>query len=371
MSCVKGAPSSIEQKGDNLMSAAHPESNGGAGAFIKEHGRMPRPVEHKAFDPFRRKVIKIPANVRLLLKVGSFILIPLRIVLILSVTLLSYALVKVFGPSVTETSVVQFKAPIVAPWRRRVVIFANKLLGRVLLVALGFWTVNGTDAKDFDENEATRATIISNHSSLADPCLLAYLFAPSFVAKSHVYMIPGVGRVGAAQHAFYIDRMHGTKLSVAEKLAERQRLIAQANGALPPIAIFPEGTTTNGEHLLKFRTGAFVAGTPVAPVLIHYSYRWFSPSYESIKTVPYVLGLMSQFALHVRYHRLPVYYPTEAEKSDASLYASNVYALMISKSEQVFGTRWIASNSNLVDKIEYNSIVRGDKLSAGLRLNNT
>lgn len=361
----------MEHEGCRLLSAADPEAIGGAATFIKEHGRMPRPVEHTAFDPFRRQVIKTPLHVRILMRLASLVLIPLRILLILVVTFLSYALVKGFGPPVTEESLTYFKPTIVAPWRRRVVIFATKLLGRVLLVALGFWTVEGTDDDNFDENEARKATIISNHSSLADPCLLAYLFAPSFIAKNDVHKIPGVGRVGAAQHAFYIDRMHGTKLSVTEKLAERQRLVAQADGVLPPVAIFPEGTTTNGEHLLKFRTGAFVAGTPVSPVLIRYSYRWFSPTYESIKTGPYILGLLSQYALRVRYHRLPVYYPTNAEKSDASLYAANVHAWMLSKSKEVFGMRWTASNSNLVDKIEYNSIVRGDKLRAGLRLNDS
>lgn len=357
------------QEGRDFMCAAHPKSIGGEVAFVKEHGRMPRPVEHNAFDPFRRKAIEIPTHVRLLMQLSKFVLIPLRVLLVLIVTIFSYALVKAFGPPVSEESLAHFRPTIVKPWRRHIVVFANKLLGRVLLIALGFWTVEGTDDKHFDEREARKATIISNHSSLADPCLLAYLFAPSFVAKNHVYMIPGVGRVGAAQHAFYIDRMHGTKLSVAEKLAERQRLVARADGVLPPVAIFPEGTTTNGEHLLKFRTGAFVAGTPVAPVLIRYSYRWFSPTYESIKTGPYILGLMSQFSSHLHYHRLPVYYPTDAEKSDASLYATNVSELMLSKSKEVFGTRWVASNSNLVDKIEYNSIVRGDKLQAGLRFN--
>lgn len=363
------ASSEGHPKRDLLFSAANPEANGGLEKFISEHGRLPRPVEHPAFDPFRRKVIKIPEHIRALMFFTSLILVPLRLALALCITFISYVLVKIFGPPVTEDTLANFEAPIIPSWRRRIVVFATKLMGRILLISLGFWTIEGTDDEHFNPSEAAKATIVSNHSSLADPCLLAYLFAPSFVAKTFVYKIPGVGRVGAAQHAFYIDRMHGTKVSVAEKLSQRQKLVEQSDGALPQIAIFPEGTTTNGEHLLKFRTGAFVAGTPIVPVLIRYSYHWFSPSYESIKTLPYVLGLMSQFALHVRYHRLPVYYPSEAEKESPTLYAANVYALMLQKSEEVFGTRWVPSDSNLIDKIEYNSIKRGDKLRPGLRLN--
>lgn len=360
--------SAIEAASKN-STAMSPNENGGEKAFIAEHGRLPRPIEHKAFDPFRRDVIKMPTQIRLLMRLACFVLIPFRIAVALVSTLFSYVLVKLFGPPVTASDVANFETHVVAPWRRRVVVFATKLLGRMLLVALGFWTVDGSDDEDYDEREARNATIVSNHSSLADPCLLAYLLAPAFVAKTHVYMIPGVGRVGAAQHAFYIDRMHGSRLSVAEKIAERQRMVMESDGAVPPVAIYPEGTTTNGKHLLKFRTGAFIAGTPMVPVLIRYSYRWFSPSYESIKTGKYVLGLLSQFGTNVRYHRLPVYYPSDEEKADASLYASNVYKLILKKYVEVFGEVLIPSDSNLIDKLEYNSIVRGEKLRSGLRLN--
>lgn len=37
-----------------------------------------------------------------------------------------------------------------------------------------------------------------------------------------------------------------------------------------PILLFPEGTTTNGNFLLRFRTGAFIAGVPVQPTIVKY-----------------------------------------------------------------------------------------------------
>lgn len=37
-----------------------------------------------------------------------------------------------------------------------------------------------------------------------------------------------------------------------------------------PILLFPEGTTTNGDFLLPFKTGAFLAGLPLRPVVIKY-----------------------------------------------------------------------------------------------------
>ena len=46
-----------------------------------------------------------------------------------------------------------------------------------------------------------------------------------------------------------------------------------------------EGTTTNGFYLLPFKTGAFLAGVPIQPVILKYSYRRFSPAWDSISGV--------------------------------------------------------------------------------------
>ncbi len=59
----------------------------------------------------------------------------------------------------------------------------------------------------------------------------------------------------------------------------RQRMQEMAAGWLPharPLLLFPEGTTTNGRYLLPFKTGAFLAGEPVQPVVIRYGeVGWF------------------------------------------------------------------------------------------------
>lgn len=338
-------------------------------AYISEHGRLPRPLTHPSFDPFRRRQLSAPVFIRLATRALSLILIPFRLLVALISITISYAIVRVFGPRITEAQVRNFEVSFLPAWRRRIVVFATHILARGLLLALGFWSIEGEDHPEYDAAAAKRATIISNHSSLADPCLLAYLHAPAFVAKSHVWMIPGVGMVGAAQHAFYIDRMHGTAVSITEKIAERQRLLDQSRIPLPQVAIFPEGTTTNGHHLLRFRTGAFVAGKPVVPVLIKYDYKFFSPSYETINTGRYLIGLLSQVRNRVRYYRLPVYYPSLEERNDPVLFANNVRKLTLEESHRVFGEKLIPSDSNFVDKLEYHSLVRGTKLKKGLRLN--
>lgn len=46
-----------------------------------------------------------------------------------------------------------------------------------------------------------------------------------------------------------------------------------------------EGTTTNGDYLLPFKTGAFLAGAPVQPVILRYPYSIFSPAWDSMDGV--------------------------------------------------------------------------------------
>lgn len=53
----------------------------------------------------------------------------------------------------------------------------------------------------------------------------------------------------------------------------KQRMQDMVAGRLPgarPVLLFPEGTTTNGRYLLPFKTGAFLAGLPVKPVVMRY-----------------------------------------------------------------------------------------------------
>lgn len=38
-----------------------------------------------------------------------------------------------------------------------------------------------------------------------------------------------------------------------------------------PMLLFPEGTTSSGARLLPFKTGAFLAGLPVQPVILKYA----------------------------------------------------------------------------------------------------
>lgn len=48
-----------------------------------------------------------------------------------------------------------------------------------------------------------------------------------------------------------------------EDIKERQ--IQAEKGELPPLLIYPEGATTNGSHLIKFKKGAFMSLRKIKP----------------------------------------------------------------------------------------------------------
>jgi len=62
----------------------------------------------------------------------------------------------------------------------------------------------------------------------------------------------------------------------------------------PHVALFPEATTTNGRSLVSFKTGAFVPGLPVQPVVVRYPCTTFDPSWvaDGMPTLTLIFRMM-------------------------------------------------------------------------------
>jgi len=113
----------------------------------------------------------------------------------------------------------------------------------------------------------------------------------------------------------------------------KARMQAAAAGELPgsrPLLLFPEGTTTNGSFMLPFKTGAFLAGVPLQPVIIRYTKGRMSLSWETIPITRHIFLLLCQPVLSATCFELPVYVPSEEEKKDPKLYAANVRRMLVS-----------------------------------------
>ena len=94
------------------------------------------------------------------------------------------------------------------------------------------------------------------------------------------------------------------------------------------MVIFPEGTTTNGNDLLMFRTGVFNSGLPIQPVIIKCKWKHCNTTWETIHFRQLTYKVMTQFVNHMEVIIAPPYIPTEQEKEDSLLYAYNMNILM-------------------------------------------
>ena len=80
--------------------------------------------------------------------------------------------------------------------------------------------------------------------------------------------IPFVGKALEFAQSLFVNRMdpESRQKTVKEIVAR-----AQSDTNWPQLLIFPEGSTSNAKALMPFKSGAFVPGKPVQPVLIRYN----------------------------------------------------------------------------------------------------
>lgn len=92
--------------------------------------------------------------------------------------------------------------------------------------------------------------------------------------------------------------------------------------------IFPEGTYSNGKHVLQFKTGAFVPGHPVTPIAFTYpEYTPFWNREESTFGVQ-IYRILGRLYTPITIHYLPLYTPSEEEQRNPKLFAENVRKLI-------------------------------------------
>lgn len=94
------------------------------------------------------------------------------------------------------------------------------------------------------------ALFVSNHSSYLDIVVLGALIPGSFVAKSEVGSWPFFGLLAKLQRTVFIDRK--ARNAAAHRDDMRGRL--EAGDAL---ILFPEGTSSDGNRTLPFKTALF------------------------------------------------------------------------------------------------------------------
>jgi 1-acyl-sn-glycerol-3-phosphate acyltransferase len=113
--------------------------------------------------------------------------------------------------------------------------------------------------------------IIANHTSWLDILILGGFVGAAFVSKAEVQRTALIGWLADQNRTLYVER---AERGDAHRQVER---IAEALEHPQPLAVFPEGTTGDGRHLLRFRSTLLHAvappppGASVRPVAIDFS----------------------------------------------------------------------------------------------------
>jgi 1-acyl-sn-glycerol-3-phosphate acyltransferase len=112
--------------------------------------------------------------------------------------------------------------------------------------------------------------VVANHVSWLDIVAL-HAACPEvrFVSKADVLHWPVLG---------WLIKVAGTLFIVREKRSDSMRVLHEMSSALQAgqsVAVFPEGTTSDGRQVLPFHAGllqsAIACGTPIQPVALRYS----------------------------------------------------------------------------------------------------
>ncbi|CAL4907618.1 unnamed protein product [Urochloa decumbens] len=248
-------------------------------------------------------------------------------------------------------------------WRREGVVRCGRALARAMLFVFGFYWIREYDWRfpdaedehvDHSKEIERPGAIVSNHVSYVDILYHMSTSFPSFVAKRSVARLPLVGLISKCLGCIFVQRESKTSdfKGVSGAVIERiQRAHQQKNA--PMMLLFPEGTTTNGDYLLPFKTGAFLAKAPVQPVILRYPYKRFNPAWESMTGARHVFLLLCQFVNYLEVIHLPVYDPSEQEKDDPKLYANNVRKLMAVEGNLIL------SELGLAEKRVYHAALNG------------
>ncbi|KAK9807513.1 hypothetical protein WJX72_001238 [[Myrmecia] bisecta] len=220
-------------------------------------------------------------------------------------------------------------------WRRELVKASRHCAG-VVLFCMGF-QIHVKGWHNVKKAEEVGALGVFNHISWADPITMMWLFAPSGVSKADNATIPLIGTCIRSYQNIWVPRgklgkggekQAATSLNGNSSMSISELIVSRAHDRrFPMVVIAPEGTCGDGRCLLQFRTGAFVAGVPVLPVLFQYDTSRHNPAWTIINEGWHWFRLMCQFYNRMEVTILPPYIPSEPEKADPVLYANNVRSL--------------------------------------------
>nr|AYE66857.1 LPEAT [Lobosphaera incisa] len=311
------------------------------------------PVNDTIYDPFRRSdrygdmgQARQPVMEQLRLLLMACLVLPFRVLGILTCVSTCYLACQL--------------SRVLPAWQQAAFVpWIGKRCARACLWCIGFVSVRWVSCDQDSEQpqpSAVPAGIVSNHMGWSDILVHMSHSFPSFVARASTRDLPMVGLISQNMGCIYVEREHKTATTQGVSTLVKERMLHAGSpeaAGMRPMLLFPEGTTSNGKYLLPFKTGAFLAGRPVQPVVLKYGQGRVSMAWDSIDAKRHIFLALCAPYHTVTVYELPVYVPTAEEQKDPVLYAANVRDYMLRRS----GLK--PAKAVLQDKRAYHALLQG------------
>lgn len=193
---------------------------------------------------------------------------------------------------------------------RWIVYWPKYVLSKIIFFIWGFYTM---PSKEFDirdfwadyepiQDVSNPPLIISNHTSYFDIWLyLLIKESPGFLSKKSVKDLPVVGFFAKMHQTIFMERGDSNQREKSMDMI-RERVELANKGKINPILIFPEGTTTNGRGMMKFKRGAFELEKPILVCSLYYEGK-FLPCLNLLRGIHSVLINSSILRNKVSFYR--------------------------------------------------------------------
>lgn len=199
-------------------------------------------------------------------------------------------------------------------------------LGRIMVFCMGFQNVKVKGKRATSQDAPV--ICVAPHSSFFDVFIMFFCSGvPSSLSRAENSKVLLLSALLEFTQPVLVKREDPNSRQNTVREIQRR---AQTGGKWPQIVIFPEGTCTNRSCLISYKLGAFHPGVPIQPVCLRYPNRldtvtwtWEGPGVWSLLWLT-----LCQFNTRLEIEFLPVYTPTEEEKADPKIFASNVRKVM-------------------------------------------
>lgn len=301
---------------------------------MKRSAHTPHPFTHE---------VNVTAAQRIQGIILGVVLFPVRITLATLFFLLMWPIARLRLAGLSEAE----RAEPVRGWRRWLFHHIMLFLSRAVFFSVGFLWIR-VKGRQAGLKEAP-VLVVAPHSGFLDMLVVCATGLPMVVSRSENCRLPVIGALLEFNQSVLVSRKDPeSRKKCVSQICER----VTSDGRWPQMLMFPEGTTTNGRALIKFKPGAFLAGVPVQPVLLHYpgepdTVRW---TWKGLTWLGTLWHTTSQIYTSVTVEFLPVYTPSQEEKQNPDLYAENVQKLM-AKALRVPATDYVMEGRFPVKKL--------------------